>query len=212
MDGMNPIYRAGFIGALRSAPPLVINLLNTLLPVAARNQLNMLNVLKTGATTSFATGDDFSKNHGRGSTFTQLLLKNKFGNFFRFTDENGNQAYPSNYVIDHGTGLGWCKTLQTAAAWATAVGKYATFSLAVGPVTYRDFFLPNLSEQLSICTVGNGDMINYQPFFITLGGGSTLWTSTSRNTTSAPALQQEYQITNGAKTNSNPYLMARKHF
>jgi uncharacterized protein DUF1566 len=181
--------------------------------VTQRNSINEIYGLQTGQTTSYATGDDGNLQHGRLTDFFTLKTNNIFGNTHRFTDENGNQTYPSSYVIDHATGLGWCTTLQTAANWATAVTP--TLSLTVGSNTYNDFKLPNANEVLAI-TNYNQVCLNYVPFNLNPVTSAQVWSSTTNYSSTTAALRVSYQTfpasSSVAKSATQPYLLCRKHF
>jgi len=183
------------------------------LTITQRESLNEIYSLQTGQTTSYATGDDGNLKHGRLTDFFTLKTNNIFGNTHRFTDENGNQTYSSNYVIDHATGLGWCITLQSSANWTSAIS--ASLSLTVGINTFIDFKLPNINEVLSIM-VWSQICLNYTPFNINLGSSSQMWTSTTNYSSTSAAIRVSYQTipgpTSAPKSGSQPFLLCRKHF
>jgi len=183
------------------------------LSVSQRNSVNEIYTLQTGQTTSYATGDDGNLQHGRLTDFFTLKTNNIFGNTHRFTDENGNQIYASNYVIDHATGLGWCTTLQATTTWATAVA--ASISLAVGSNTYTDFKLPNANEVLAITNYSEV-CLNYAPFNLNPITAAQVWSSTTNYATNTAALRISYQTFPAAsstpKLASQPYLLCRRHF
>jgi hypothetical protein len=60
-------------------------------------------LIKTGQTTSFRTGDDGDFEAGRKTSITQMLVNNPFGNTNRFTDELGGQTYTKKWVVDWST-------------------------------------------------------------------------------------------------------------
>ncbi len=60
-------------------------------------------LMKTGQTTSYRTGDDGDLQEGRDVDFFTLDYINPFGNTNRFTDELGGTAYANNIVIDWST-------------------------------------------------------------------------------------------------------------
>ena len=59
--------------------------------------------LKTGQTTSYATGDDGGLQEGRNVDFFTLSSNNPFGNTDRFTDELGSSTYANDIIIDWST-------------------------------------------------------------------------------------------------------------
>ncbi len=183
-----------------------------------RNSINEIYTLQTGQTTSYATGDDGNLQHGRLTDFFTLKTNNSFGNTHRFTDENGAQVYASNYVIDHATGLGWCRTEQTTAVtWSTAISNANGFSLSTSIGTLSSFYLPNMSEFLSIMNMENSNnvVLNYAPFNI-VGTSTGRWVSTSISSPNTSAVKISTvvipQLTTGAKTATAPYFVVRRHF
>jgi hypothetical protein len=60
-------------------------------------------LMKTGQTTSYRTGDDGDLQEGRDVDFFTLDYTNPFGNTNRFTDELGGQDYTDDIVIDWST-------------------------------------------------------------------------------------------------------------
>ena len=188
------------------------------LSVSQRNSVNEIYTLQTGQTTSYATGDDGNLHHGRLADFFTLKTNNIFGNTHRFTDENGNQTYASNYVIDHATGLGWCRTEQTTAvSWSNAISSANGFSLNTTIGTLSNFYLPNMSEFLSIMNMENSNNVtlNYSPFNIA-GTSNGRWVSTSISNPNTSAVKISTavipQLTTAAKTGTAPYFVVRRHF
>lgn len=60
-------------------------------------------LMKTGQTTSYATGDDGATQRGRLTNFTTLHSNNPFGNTNRFTNKTGGQTYTTSVAIDWST-------------------------------------------------------------------------------------------------------------
>ncbi len=187
------------------------------LNVTQRNSVNEIYTLQTGQTTSYAPGDDGNLQHGRLADFFTLKTNNIFGNTHRFTDENGNQTYPSNYIIDHATGLGWCRNEQTTVSWAAAIGNSNGFTLSTLIGTLSNFYLPNMAEFLSIMNLENANnaALNYIPFSIS-GSSTGRWVSTSISNPNTSAIKISTavvpQLTTAARTGTAPYFVVRKHF
>ena len=83
-------------------------------------------LMKTGQTTSYRTGDDGDIEAGRLTSFTTLAENNPFGNTNRFTDELGGTTYTKNIVIDwstyNGTNvLGYYRIATVVADWNAAI-------------------------------------------------------------------------------------------
>jgi hypothetical protein len=105
-------------------------------------------LMKTGQTTSYATGDDGDIEAGRATSFLVLPSNNPFGNTNRFTDELGGQTYTKNIVIDWSTYngnnvLGYKRTLQTSANWATAIA--SCLAVSISPFT-SGWRMSNITE------------------------------------------------------------------
>ena len=188
--------------------------LNDQLTQAQKNSINTVYLLPTGQTTSYATGDDGGLKHGRLTDFYTLKYFNSYGNKNRFTDEIGLQVYPSNYVIDNATGLGWYRIEQAGESWAAAVASANSFSLVTEIGTLNGFFLPNVTEFLSIANMENlnNTILNYAPFNIA-GSSTGRWTSTSISSPPTSAIKISTavlpQLTASAKTGTGPFFIAR---
>jgi hypothetical protein len=141
-------------------------------------------LMKTGQTTSYRTGDDGDLERGRNVSFTVLAENNPFGNTNRFTDELGGQTYTNNIVIDWSTYngstvLGWRRTASTVNInWNTAIDQCLTLSIGTFTSGWR---LPNIMEYLSIFNYGaSSNTFNYAPFNVnSVGNIGQLWTSTT---------------------------------
>jgi hypothetical protein len=135
-------------------------------------------LMKTGQTTSYRTGDDGDLERGRNVSFTTLAENNVFGNTNRFTDELGGQTYTKNIVIDWSTYngstvLGWRRT-RNSSNWLSAIDGALIVSIAPFTSGWR---LPNVQELFSIQFFGGSGKLNYAPF--TTAAGFDLWTSTT---------------------------------
>jgi hypothetical protein len=152
-------------------------------------------LMKTGQTTSYATGDDGDLQAGRAVDFLTLNTNNPFGNTNRFTDELGGSTYTNDIVIDWstndniaGTVLGYYRIPLSAANWSTQVLNCAavsigTFTSGWQMVNFKEF--DNIHSKDDTLVSGRFDALNYPPFNISLG--NYLWTSTSRDASFAIA-------------------------
>jgi hypothetical protein len=142
-------------------------------------------LMKTGQTTSFRTGDDGDLQEGRDVDFFTLDYSNPFGNTNRFTDELGGTAYANNWVIDWSTFnavtgkvLGYFRTAQPNTTWFVAIdNSLGTFG------TFSGCRLPNITELYNIINFQNGNgaftrLLEYAPFNII----DSLWSSTTLQT------------------------------
>jgi hypothetical protein len=156
-------------------------------------------IIKTGQTTSFATGDDGGLQEGRDVDFFTLATNNPFGNTNRFTALDGSQTYTSDIVIDWSTYdnnsvLGWRRTHNGANIdWASAISEALNISILSYTTGWR---VPNINEISSIVKYGSGTdfFLNYLPFnqiFV------NFWTSTTIPNDSLTA----YRFTNQVSSN-----------
>ena len=153
---------------------------------AAGTSRSTAQLMKTGQTTSYRTGDDGDLERGRNVDFTTLAENNVFGNTNRFTDELGGQTYTKNIVIDWSTYdgstvLGWRRTVSTTLTWNNAIDNALAVSIAPYTTGWR---LPNFIEMTSISNFSITSFLNYSPFNLS---ASNIWTSTTyaNGTTSA---------------------------
>lgn len=166
----------------------------------------------------------------------KLIPDNVFGHKFRFTGLTGgyynpetlnyynsdgttaiyNEAFPSNYMIDNSTGLGWQTVANaTNVAWATALSEIDSLSHA----GFDDYYLPDLSKTSSVVDYGYtspfGSSGDFNPIF---AGGITngnKWTSTTIKglETRAWVLQPNGDPANNVlKTGIARYMAFRFHF
>jgi len=143
-------------------------------------------ILKTGQTTSYATGDDGDLQEGRDVDFFTLNYANPFGNTNRFTDELGGSAYINNIVIDWSTYdgstvLGYYRTAGGADIWSDAVANAAATSVGTFTSGWR---LTNMNELHNLAKInsgaisGQGRAFNWSP--INQGNSNTrYWTSST---------------------------------
>ena len=135
-------------------------------------------LIKTGQTTSYRTGDDGDIEAGRDVSFSVLPGNNPFGNTNRFTDELGTQTYTNNIVIDWSTYdgtqvLGYYRTIPPSdVTWDVAID--SALALSIGSFT-SGWRLPNKREMENIYNYELIGCMNYPPFnFI-----NTIWISTT---------------------------------
>jgi len=184
---------------------------NYIKAVAAAVSRTTAQLMKTGQTTSYRTGDDGDLEAGRNVSFTVLAENNVFGNTNRFTDELGTQTYTNDIVIDWSTYdgstvLGWRRTTSSG-NWNAAIDGSLVVSIAPFTSGWR---LPNVQELFSIqnWSISNGTM-NYSPLNIAPGFGSK-WTSTTfAGGTGAFLFTDSAGLTTGTKTTSFRYIPCR---
>ena len=137
--------------------------------------------MRTGATTSYRTGDDANRSsEGRATSFLTLAENNPFGNTNRFTSELGTQTYTNNIVIDWSTFngatvLGWGKTIRGGTVRDIAQNIGDALLLSIGGFT-TGWRVPNVIELISIFNYSlPASVVNYAPFSVLV---SYLTTST----------------------------------
>lgn len=155
-------------------------------------------LMKTGQTTSYRTGDDGDLERGRNVSFTVLAENNPFGNTNRFTDELGGQTYTNNIVIDWSTYngstvLGWRRTTGSG-NWNASID--AALLVSIAPFT-SGWRLPNFMELMSLVNFSNANMLNYSPFNIS---AVNLWSS---NTTAGATTGAWFLSPAGNSINTN---------
>jgi hypothetical protein len=149
-------------------------------------------LMKSGQTTSYRTGDDGDIEAGRLTSFTTLAENNPFGNTNRFTDELGGTTYTKNIVIDwstyNGTNvLGYYRIATIVADWNAAIDAAAALSIVGYTSGWR---LPNKREMENICNYGTTFILNYAPFNL----NAVIWISTTylASTTLAYTMAQSW--------------------
>ena len=151
--------------------------------------LNTSNLFKTGANTSYVTGDDGDLQRGRGSDFTTLDFNNGFGsNKNRFTDDGGNQTYTSEVIVDWST---WNQVDSTVLAYYKTPLSDAPLSthLSGQPYTRNSlsgWYVCNIIESTNIRNWSvYRDPFNYSPFNHSITNSRTsIWSSTIEGVTS----------------------------
>ena len=173
---------------------IVGNTVNIEVPAAVSRTTAQL--MKTGQTTSYRTGDDGDLEAGRNVSFTTLAENNPFGNTNRFTDELGTQTYTNNIVIDWSTYngstvLGWRRTTNGVdITWNNAIDGALTVSIGTFTTGWR---LPNIYELFLLNIMDSLRGLNYAPF--NNNTNEIFWSST----TSYPTTTQAYAINNASK-------------
>lgn len=170
-----------------------------------------MKLLKTGQTTSYATGDDGATQRGRLTNFTTLASNNPFGNTNRFTNKTGGQTYTTSVALDWSTFDG-----KTVLAYYWGDLNFRNFANSCTANTASTFdgltgwYLWNIQEAVNIFNfslLGNF-MLNYPPFstsrryFITS-------TSISSQVIAIDAAGVAF-TTSSSKTNTNQGMWVRE--
>ena len=143
--------------------------------------------LQTGATVSYATGDDGDLQRGRLVDYSTLPYNNGFGNTNRFTDELGGQTYTSKIIIDWSTWdgntnvLGFIFTFRSDSHNTT---KSWTDWMAGQPYTTNGFgnwYVVNPNEVLHLYDITTTNGLTNFPLNNSTGGNGIFWTSYSQN-------------------------------
>ena len=151
-------------------------------------------LMKTGQTTSYATGDDGDLEIGRGSSFFTLISNNPFGNTNRFTDELGSQTYTKNIVIDWSTFdgttvLGYKRTAtltasgSAGAGWLNAINGCSAISISPYTSGWR---LANLNEWNNVINIEYANPLGYAPFT------SFVWTASAHTSSTYKGAPSTY--------------------
>ena len=166
----------------------------------------------------------------------KLIPDNVFGNKFRFTgltggyydpetllfyDSDGTistyaSAFPSDYMIDNSTGLGW----QTSGGISNFTFENALADVAsLSHAGFDDWYLPNLNQLLSVTDYGYnaplGSTGDFNPIFTGGISNATKWTSTTIKglETRVWIVQVIGAVPNNTlKTNITRYIAFRFHF
>lgn len=174
-----------------------------------RQQIQVLNPIKSGQLVSYRTGDDGDLEYGLGVSFTALTCNNPFGNTNRFTDTSGGQTYSDNLVVDWLTGLMWHR-IPISGVWNGAIDN----SLAATTGGYTDWFLPNIKQLMTLSNFGVTGHLNYFPFNININSVATrLWSSTTCSPVVTNAAQCLIEVNNNiigsTKTTLSQYIYCR---
>ena len=126
--------------------------------------------MRTGQTTSYATGDDGWTQRGRQTNFTTLASNNPFGNTNRFTAKNGSQTYTNSVAFDWSTYdgstvLAYYFGDSTTRTWAAQLTQYTNST--IDGLTGWNLF--NIYEAMNIMNFSfpNSYLYNYAPFNLT---------------------------------------------
>jgi hypothetical protein len=166
----------------------------------------------------------------------KLIPDNVFGHKFRFTGSTGGyydpetllfydsdgtistyaSAFPSDYMIDNSTGLGW----QTLGAISNFTFEGALANVAsLSHAGFDDWYLPNLSQLMSVTDYGYnaplGSTGDFNPIFTGGISNATKWTSTTIKglETRVWIVQVIGAVPNNTlKTNITRYIAFRFHF
>ena len=183
-------------------------------------------LMKTGQTTSYATGDDGDLQKGRDTDFFTLKevpVNNDSSatvntTLNRFTDELGGQNYTNDIVIDWSTFdgvevLGWSKhdyiTLDT---WSNFLASALAYS--IGSFT-SGWYLPNIMQLMSLPWFGSSQKMQYpSPYNNAFDIASNVfWSSTTDTNNISNALylatNSSRQIIALAKTSTRRALYVR---
>ena len=142
-----------------------------------------LRPLQTGATTSYATGDDGDLERGRLVNLLTLPYNNGFGGTQRFTDELGGQTFTKNIIIDWSTWdggtdvLGYIFTFRSTSHNGT---KSWSDWMSGQPYTtdgFSNWNVVNTNEVLSLYDITTTNGLDYAPFSNTTS--NSFWTSLS---------------------------------
>jgi len=156
---------------------MIGNYIKAVAPSVSRTTAQLM---KTGQTTSYRTGDDGDLEAGRSVSFTVLAENNPFGNTNRFTSEFGTQTYTNNIIIDWSTYdgstvLGYYKGDTTNRTWNNTIDWASTLSIGGFTSGWR---LSNFRELINICNISvMAGGLNYAPF--NFSGNFNLWTSST---------------------------------
>jgi len=161
---------------------------------ASATSISTATLMKTGQTTSYATGDDGNIQAGRATNFNTLSANNPFGNTNRFTSEFGTQTYTNNIVIDWSTYngstvLGYKRTLQTSANWSTSIASCLTVSIGAFTSGWR---MSNITEINNIWDKSR--LLNDKfPTVFNLAGAD-IWSSNSVDASTALYFPNSFNI------------------
>jgi hypothetical protein len=168
-------------------------------------------LMKTGQTTSYRTGDDGDLEAGRNVDFFTLAENNPFGNTNRFTDELGGQTYTNNIVIDWSTYngstvLGWYRIRTSLQTWNQAIDGALLVSIATFTTGWR---LPNVYELASIMNFNTVVPLNYSPINLSAAISYLSSTTLAVSTTQCYSISSTGILSNSSKTSSLGYIPCR---
>jgi hypothetical protein len=136
-------------------------------------------ILKTGQSTSFATGDDGDLQEGRDVDFFTLATNNPFGNANRFTALDGSQTLTDDIFLDwstyeSGVVLGYYRgSITVNRVWDDAIAWANGLNIA----GYTGWRLTNLKELLNLANYSFGGQVTiYSPVNLVT---NSFWASTT---------------------------------
>ena len=150
-------------------------------------------LMKTGQTISYGSGDDGDIEAGRETDFLTLASNNPFGNTNRFTDVLGTQIYRDKIFIDWSTYngttvLGYGDSAFSVNIWDDCIDEALATSIGSFTSGWR---LPNINEAWNIInmSVTNNQPFSYSPFSrsVFLINQYDFWTSTHTSYSSGSA-------------------------
>jgi len=181
---------------------------NYIKAVAAAVSRSTAQLMKTGQTVSYRTGDDGDLEAGRNTSFSVLAENNPFGNTNRFTDELGGQTYTKNIVIDWSTydGSTVFGFRRTEVSGTFNSGIDACLALSIPPFT-SGWRMANIKEIQNLANYGLNFVFSYSPFNFP----ANIFTSTTYNaiTVNRFVMLSSGDIQNVAKTASSNNLACR---
>lgn len=156
---------------------------------------------KSGAVTSFVSGDDASLQQGAGASFTTLAAgrTNVFDTTDRFTDELGGTTYAKDIVIDHATfdplsgtyggARAYYRVLYSGVNMDYSGGVPSAISACQGTSITgftSGWEMANITQLNSLVDneyLGTGDGFNYSPINHSIVSSATnIWANTYRST------------------------------
>lgn len=176
-------------------------------------------LMRTGATTSYRTGDDAdTSSDGRAVDFLTLPSNNPFGNTNRFTDELGTQTYTNNIVIDWSTYngstvLGVYRVnfyVKVAVNWNDAIDNALALSIGTFTTGWR---LWNKIEAVNFMNQSSFLVYGYSPLNAT-GNGAVYWVSDTpeQYTTNSYIAKNDGTINTVSKGGLSGFSLAVKTF
>jgi len=172
--------------------------------------------LKSGQTTSYATGDDGDLQRGREVDVNTLFYNNGFGNTERFTDEFGGQTFTKNIVIDWGTWDGGTNVngyiLSSNSDSNNGIADWTTW-MSGQPYTtggFGNWYVVNASEMSTLINYNDESGINDYPFYNPFS--NRLYTSTTVPSNTATAIYKQrntFDLEAISKTSNNYAMWVR---
>lgn len=145
--------------------------------------------------------------------FTKVLNTNSFGNLNLWTDINGLQVYGDNYLINHITGFGIYRVLQSSLAW----NGYIDAALSSSQNGFTDWFGGSFNQHVEIFDSEKTGALDTGYDFSPLNINTSILLHTSTtdaNPTSNNIIVRGSQgsVAANTKTSARQYILWRKHF